>query len=124
MYLPAYCRDGKCEIFVHWFGESAGAFGQGLTFDTNFMQFSGDNYWAAGPALSFAGAQISGGEGFNGDSYDEAIHGPYQTPDGSYFVILDDSRKERIPGKVSLQLWHADRENKQIYEATAYICTD
>jgi len=124
MGLPRWCRNGRCEIFFEWGGANMGAYAPGLGWDINFIQYPSetDNAWVSGPVLSFAGTTLAGGYGHNGDRNYEPILGPYQSPDGSYLMLWDDSSTERKVNSVSFELQHDDENNREIDFAKLFIC--
>jgi len=121
--VPRWCRNGRCEIFVEWWGEPIGAFDQGFTWAINYIEYPDqNNLWNTGPVVSIAGATLGGGWGNNGDSWDEVIHGGGQTTGGDYFYLLDDSWVERKPNQASFVLHQENPGDPEILAARLFIC--
>lgn len=119
--VPSFCRDDICEISAGWWGEPAGAYNPGLTFQVDFIQWN-DGAWQAGPAICMAGECTSEGHGVNGDGVAESIFGPWGTPEGTHFQLWDDLAPEDKQLRMTLELHQADPAAPQFESVIMFIC--
>jgi len=116
--VPYFCLDQMCQVYIFQDGVM-GAFGPGLLWPVQYMQYTDDNSWIGGPNIALGGVGHSDGIGVNGNGVWDAVHGAGQTTGGDFVRVLDDSSQENSPDEWTIQFSTAAGE---LTHASVTIC--